>query len=101
MTDELIKVTGEAEQVVKRIFTLCMEGRGPVQIAKVGRKGAQSHGLQAPAGPQDAQQGGANPYYWHTNTVVRMLERREIEVQEHQAEDLVSGGRTGIRSWRR
>ena len=27
-------------------------------------------------------------YYWHTNTVVRMLERREIEVQEHQAEDL-------------
>ena len=57
MTDELIKVTGEAAQVVKRIFTLCMEGRGPVQIAKVGRKGAQSHGLQAPAGPQDAQQG--------------------------------------------
>ena len=61
MTDELIKVTGEAAQVVKRIFTLCMEGRGPVQIAKVGRRGAQSHGLQAPAGPQDVQQGGGQP----------------------------------------
>ncbi len=39
-------------------------------------------------GRKTSNKEGANPYYWHTNTVVRMLERREIEVQEHQAEDL-------------
>ncbi len=69
----------EAARVVRHIFDLCMEGRGPMQIAKQlteekvltitaytikeGRKGL------APA-PED-------PYRWDTKSVVRILEKRD------------------------
>ncbi|MBR5338707.1 MAG: recombinase family protein [Lachnospiraceae bacterium] len=69
----------EAARVVRHIFDLCMEGRGPMQIAKQlteekvltvtaytikeGRKGL------APA-PED-------PYRWDTKSVVRILETRD------------------------
>ena len=69
----------EAARVVRHIFDLCMEGRGPMQIAKQlweekvltvtaytikeGRKGL------APA-PDD-------PYHWDTTSVVGILETRD------------------------
>ena len=39
-------VDEEAAKIVKRIFTLCMEGKGPSQIATRKRKGAEPHRLQ-------------------------------------------------------
>jgi hypothetical protein len=72
-------VDEEAAKVVKHIFDLCMEGRGPMQIAKQlteekvltitaytikeGRKGL------APA-PED-------PYHWDSTSVVGILETRD------------------------
>ena len=46
-----------AADVVKRIFDLCMKGRGPMQIAN--------------------QQKPEDPCDWHSSTVVAILERRE------------------------
>lgn len=69
----------EAAQVVRRIFQMCMEGRGPKQIAnqlkddKVLTPAAyqRSHGRNTPATVSD------NPYEWHSSSVVGILERRE------------------------
>ena len=72
-------VDEEAAQVVKRIFTLCMEGRGPMQIAKllteerIPNPTAYKLGQgQTPPNPLSA-----DPCHWSTNTVVNILERRE------------------------
>lgn len=69
----------EAAQVVRRIFQMCMEGRGPQQIANQLRadkvltptayKKQQGHSTPNPA-PE-------NPYGWRDSTVVKILERRE------------------------
>lgn len=70
-------VDEEAAVVVKRIFDLCMQGRGPSQIAaqletdKVLNPTAykQREGIDTPhASPE-------NPYRWHESTVVAILER--------------------------
>ena len=72
-------VDPEAAAVVKRIFQMCMEGRGPSQIAnqltadKVLDPTAYKHrlGINTPSpAPED-------PYCWDANSVVRILERRE------------------------
>ena len=69
----------EAAKVVKHIFDLCMEGRGPSQIAnqlKVEKVPTptvyqKSHGINPTnAVPED-------PYGWHSSTVVHILEHRE------------------------
>ena len=65
--------------VVKRIFKLCMEGRGPMQIAKLLQEEKvlnptaykKREGIKTPS-PETA-----DPYHWNTNTVVHILERRE------------------------
>ena len=47
----------EAAQIVKRIFSLCMEGKGPSQIAALlekEKKGAEPHRLQAARGQKNA-----------------------------------------------
>ena len=52
-----------AADVVKRIFNLCMEGRGPMQIAnqlKIGQ-GADAHRIQGLAGNQDPEQETGGP----------------------------------------
>ena len=72
-------VDEEAAQVVKRIFTLCMEGRGPMQIA---RALTEARVLTPTAykqrqGRKTPNKEGADPYHWNTNTVVHILERRE------------------------
>lgn len=69
----------EAAAVVKRIFDLCMEGRGPSQIANQLKadkvltptvyKKQQGRNVPHPE-PE-------NPYDWHSSTVVAILERRE------------------------
>ena len=72
-------VDSEAAEVVKRIFNMCMEGRGPSQIANILREEKvltptayqKSHGRNIPhADPED-------PYRWHSSSVVGILERRE------------------------
>ena len=68
-----------AAMVVRRIFELCMEGRGPMQIAKL----LQEEKLLNPTaykrqiGIKTPSPETADPYHWNTNTVVHILERRE------------------------
>jgi Site-specific recombinases, DNA invertase Pin homologs len=69
----------EAAKVVRHIFDLCMEGRGPMQIAKQLREEQvlnptaykRKEGIKTPNTETD------DPYYWNPNTVVHVLERRE------------------------
>ena len=68
-----------AAPVVRRIFKLCMEGRGPMQIAKLLQAEQvlnptaykRREGISTPS-PETA-----DPYHWNPNTVVHILERRE------------------------
>ena len=72
------EVDEESAEVVKQIFQMCMEGRGPMQIAKaltaakVPNPSAykNAHGLSTRSFSSD-------PYHWNANTVVHILERRE------------------------
>ena len=69
----------EAAKVVKYIFELCMEGRGPSQIANVLREKEiltptaykKSQGRNCPNAIPE------NPCGWNSSTVVHVLERRE------------------------
>lgn len=69
----------EAAQMVKRIFTLCMEGRGPSQIAAQLEKDKVlsptayriKQGIDTPHAEPD------NPYRWHSSTIVNILELKE------------------------
>ena len=69
----------EAAKVVKHIFDLCMEGRGPSQIANQLKTEKvltptvyqKSHGRNLPNAVPE------NPYGWNCSTVVHILERRE------------------------
>lgn len=72
-------VDEEAAQVVKHIFDLCMEGRGPMQIAKALREERilTPTAYKHRQGRRTPNQANADPYYWNTNTVVHILERRE------------------------
>lgn len=72
-------IDDEAAKIVKRIFNLCMEGVGPTQIAKMLRDEKipnptaykRLHGINSPSKESD------DPCNWNTNTVVKILERRE------------------------
>ena len=68
-----------AAQVVKRIFRLCMEGRGTMQIAKVlqEEKALNPTAYKRRAGIKTPSPETADPYHWNTNTIVHILERRE------------------------
>ena len=69
-------VDEEAAAVVKRIFDLCVAGKGPMQIAKI---------LKADkvltTRPHYAKQKGKplpdNPYSWNESTIVAVLERMD------------------------
>ena len=72
-------VDPEAAEVVRRIFDLCMEGRGPHQIA---RQLTEERVLAPTAYKQQQGQNTPgptpeNPYFWSDGTVARILERRE------------------------
>ena len=68
-----------AALVVKRIFKLCMEGRGPMQIAKLlqAEKALNPTAYKRREGIKSPSPETADPYHWNTNTVVHILERRE------------------------
>ena len=68
-----------AALVVKRIFKLCMEGRGPMQIAKLlqAEKVLNPTSYKRREGITSPSPETADPYHWNTNTVVHILERRE------------------------
>ena len=69
----------EAAQVVKKIFTLCINGRGPSQIADQLEKDKiltptaykNKQGVKTPHTEPE------NPYRWHESTIVNILERKE------------------------
>ena len=69
----------EAAQVVKKIFTLCMNGCGPSQIADQLEKDKiltptaykNKQGVKTPHTEPE------NPYRWHESTIVNILERKE------------------------
>ena len=69
----------EATQVVKKIFTMCMEGRGPSQIANQLR----ADQVLTPTAYKKQQGLGTphplpeNPCKWSDSSVVNILERRE------------------------
>jgi site-specific DNA recombinase len=72
-------VDEEAAQVVKRIFALCMEGKGPSQIAALLEK---EHILNPTAykqreGRKTPHQTPENEYRWHESTVAYILEYME------------------------
>jgi len=72
-------VDEEAAQVVKEIFSMCMEGRGPTQIATE----LTRREILTPAAYMDKmgrpipKKPNAYPYHWHTSSVATILERRE------------------------
>mgnify|MGYP001024547998 FL=1 len=72
-------VDEEAAQVVKRIFTLCMEGCGPVQIAKAleNDKVLNPTAYHQREGRNTSHQTPEKPYRWNVRTIAVMLQRKE------------------------
>lgn len=68
-----------AADVVKRIFAMCMEGRGPMQIANQLKsdKVMTPTAYKALQGIKTPNKKPEDPYDWHSSTVVAILERRE------------------------
>ena len=69
----------EAAQVVRRIFQMCMEGRGPQQIANQLRadKVLTPTAYKKHQGRNTPNPDPENPYGWGDSSVVKILERRE------------------------
>ena len=69
----------EAAQVVWRIFQMCMEGRGPQQIANQLRadKVLTPTAYKKQQGRSTPNPDPENPYGWQDSSVVKILERRE------------------------
>ncbi len=74
-------VDGEAAEVVKRIFALCLDGYGPSQIARILKEDKvitptihfQQTGRATRNAPPD------NPYNWTGDTIADILERPEYQ----------------------
>lgn len=69
-------VDEEAAKVVRRIFNLCIAGKGPMQIAKI----LTADRVLTVTAYHARQKGWTVPenlYRWNTNAVLRILERRE------------------------
>ena len=73
------KIDPVAADVVKHIFSLCMEGRGPKQIANQLKadKVLTPTAYKTLQGIKSPNKKPGNPYDWHSSTVVAILERRE------------------------
>lgn len=69
----------EAAKVVRRIFDLCMQGRGPSQIAAQLEKDKVLNptAYKQREGRNTPHQTPENEYRWHESTVVAILERME------------------------
>ena len=73
------KVDPVAADVVKRIFAMCMEGRGPLQIANQLKadKVLTPTAYKTQQGIKSPHKMPENPYGWGDSSVVNILERRE------------------------
>ena len=73
------KIDPVAADVVKHIFSLCMEGRGPKQIANQLKadKVLTPTAYKTLQGIKSPNKKPENPYDWHSSTVVAIFERRE------------------------
>ena len=73
------KIDPVAADVVRRIFSMCMEGRGPKQIANQLKadKVLTPASYKALQGIKSPNKKPEDPYDWHSSTVVAILERRE------------------------
>lgn len=73
------KIDPVAADVVKRIFSMCMEGRGPQQIANQLKadKVLTPTAYKTLQGIKSPNKKPEDPYGWGDSTVVRILERRE------------------------
>lgn len=73
------KIDPEAAAVVKRIFDLCMEGRGPSQIATQLKadKVLTPVAYKKQQGRKTPHPDPETPYSWESSTVADILERRE------------------------
>ncbi|MDU6855250.1 MAG: recombinase family protein [Clostridiales bacterium] len=69
-------VDEEAAAVVKRIFDLCVAGKGPMQIAKT-LKADKVLTTKAHYAKQKGKPLPENPYSWNENSVVAILERMD------------------------
>ena len=69
----------EAAQIVKRIFALCMEGKGPSQIATLleKEKVLNPTAYKQREGRKTPHQTPENEYRWHESTVAYILEYME------------------------
>ena len=69
----------EAAQVVRHIFSLCMEGRGPSQIARQLEEEQilNPSFYQKKEGRNPTNPSGNYPYYWNSTTVIHILEQCE------------------------
>ena len=69
----------EAAQIVKRIFALCMEGKGPSQIAALleKEKVLNPTAYKQREGRKTPHQTPENEYRWHESTVAYILEYME------------------------
>ncbi len=69
-------VDGEAAEVVKKIFALCVDGKGPMQIARILQKEkvltVKSYYAKCAGKPLPD-----NPYLWDANSVSKILARFE------------------------
>ncbi len=72
-------VDNEAARVVKRIFALCMEGKGPSQIAAhlEAEQILNPTAYKQREGRKTPHQTPENMYRWHESTVVYILEYKE------------------------
>ena len=65
-----------AAEIVRKIYDLCIDGKGPTQIAKILRKEkiltTKSYYAQVSGKPLPD-----NPYHWNENSVIHILERME------------------------
>ena len=73
------KIDPVAADVVRRIFSMCMEGRGPQQIANQPKadKVLTPTAYKTLQGIKSPNKKPEDPYGWGDSTVVRILERRE------------------------
>ncbi len=69
-------VDEEAATVVKRIFALCIAGKGPMQIAKI-LKADKILTTKAYYAKQKGKLLPDNPYTWNENSIVGILERMD------------------------
>ena len=79
MSYELRSARWIAADVLRRIFSMCMEGRGPKQIANQLKadKVLTPASYKALQGIKSPNKKPEDPYDWKSSTVVAILERRE------------------------